>query len=171
MSLIEPTADRRSIGGMRATQFNLLDFPVANIQSFGGCDFTAHKLPSMDDQSFPNAEPQNDFVWFRLDESPKGDVGDLRPGHLVRILWLLDGLRKRWVVPLWELQLENQSVCLPTNGLLRVSEWVFCRNQANLVIVNIKCVWAAAHLICIPHTTYNYVNNTIDLVMFNRFWP
>jgi len=39
------------------------------------------------------------------------------------------------------------------------------------VLVNIKCVWAAAHLICIPGTKYYNINNTINQVMFNRFWP
>jgi hypothetical protein len=166
-----PTADRRGIGGMRATQFNLHNVPVANFQSFGGCDSTAHKLRCTDDQSFRNAEPRNDFVWFRVDEPPKGDVGDLQLAQLVRILRLQDGLRTRCVVLLRELQLENQGVCLPSNGLLRVSDKVFRRNQADLVVVNIQCVWAAAHLIRIPGTRYYYVNNTIDLVMFNHFWP
>jgi len=27
------------------------------------------------------------------------------------------------------------------------------------------------HLIRIPGTRYYYVNNSMDLVMFNRFWP
>jgi hypothetical protein len=156
---------------MRATQFNLLDVPVPNFHSFRGCDSTAHKLCCTDDKSFRNAEPRNDFVWFRVDDLPKGDVGDSRPAQLVRILWLQDGLRKRCVVLLRKLQLENQGVCLPSNGLLSVFDKVFRRNQADLVIVNIKCVWAAAHLIRIPGTRYYYVNNSIDLVMFNRFWP
>jgi len=166
-----PTADRRSIGGMRATQFNLLDVPVANFQPFAGCDSSAHKMHSTDDQWFRNVERRNDFVWFRVDEPPQGDVGDLCPAQPVRILQLQDGLRKRCVVLLQEFQLENQGVCVPSNGLLRVSHKVFRRNQADLVVVNIKCVWVGAHLICIPYTRYYYVNNTIDLVMFNRFWP
>jgi len=67
--------------------------------------------------------------------------------------------------------MKTKGVCLPSNGLLRVSDRVFHWNQADLVVVNINCVWAAGHLIRIPSTTYYYVNNTIDLVMFNRFWP
>ena len=90
-----PTANRKGIGGMRATQFNLLDVTVANFQSFGGCDSTAHKLRCTDDQSFRNAEPRNDFVWFRVDEPPKGDVGDLRPAQLLRIPQQQDGQRMR----------------------------------------------------------------------------
>jgi len=78
---------------------------------------------------------------------------------------------KRCVVLLRELQLENQGVCLPSNGLLSVSDKVIRRNQADFVVVNIKCVWAAGHLVGIPATIYYYVNNTIDQVMFNRFWP
>jgi len=128
-------------------------------------------LRCTDDQSFRNAESRNDFVWFRVDETPKGDVGDLRPAQLVRILRQQDGQRKRCVVHLRELQLENHGVYLPSNGLLRVSDNVFRRNQADLAVVNITCIWAAAHLIRIPGTRYYYVNNTIDLVMFNRFWP
>jgi len=74
-----PTADKRSIGGIHATQFNLLNVLVANFQSFSGCDSTAHNWCCTDNQSFHNAEPRNDFVWFRVNELLKGDVGDLRP--------------------------------------------------------------------------------------------
>jgi len=166
-----PTANRTGIGGICATLFNLLDVLVANSQSLGGCDSTAHELRCTDHQSFRNAEPRNNFVRFRVDEPPKGGVGDLRPLQLVRILRLQDGQRKRYVVLLRELQLENQGDCLPSNGLLRVSDKVFHRNQADFVVVNIECVWAAAHLIRIRCTRYYYVNKTIDLVMLNRFWP
>jgi len=164
-----PTSDRRGIAGMRATQFDLLNVPVANLQSFGGCDSTAHKLRWTDDKSFHNAQPRHDCVWFQVVEPPKGDVGDLPPAQHVRILRLQDGLRKRCVVLFRQLQLEKQSVCVPFNGLLRFSDKVFRRNQADLVVVNIKCIWAAAHLVHIPGTRYYYVNNAIDLVMFNRF--
>jgi len=156
---------------MRVTQFNLVDVRVANFQSFGGCDSTAHKSRCTDDESFRNGEPWNDFVWFRVDEPLKGEVGDLRLAQRVRILWLQDGQWKRCVVLLQELQLGNHGVCLPSNGLHSVCDKVFHRNQADLVIVNIKCIWAAAHLIPIPGTRYYYVNNNIDLVMFNPFWP
>jgi hypothetical protein len=103
---------------MCANQFNFLDIPVANFQSFGSCDPNAHKLRCTDNQSFRNAEPQSDFVWFRVDEPPKGDVEDLRPAQHVRILQLQDGLRKRCIVLLRELQLDNDGICLPSNGLL-----------------------------------------------------
>jgi len=79
-------------------------------------------------------------VWSCVDEPPKGDVGDLQPAQLVRILWLQDGLGKRCVVLLQELPLENQGIRLASNGLLGVSDEGFCRNQAELVVVNIKCV-------------------------------
>jgi len=166
-----PPTDRWGIGGMRASQFHLLDVPVANFQSIGSCDYTAHKLRSADDQSFRNVEPRNNFVWFCVDEPPRGDVGDLQPAQIVRILRLHDGQWKRCVVLLRELQLENQGVGLPSNGLLRVSCKVFRRNQADIVVVNFKSVWAAAHLIRIHCTRYYYVINNIDLVMFNNFWP
>jgi len=132
--------DRRGISGLCATQFNQLDLPVTDFQSFGGCDPTTHTLSCTDDRSFRNAEPQNNILWFWVDEPPKGDVGDLRPAHLVRILRLEDGQWKRCVVLLWEFQLENHGVCLPSNELLGVSDKVFCRNQAYLVVVNIKWV-------------------------------
>jgi len=135
-----PTTDGRGIGGMSATQFNLLDLPVANFQFFGSCDSTAHQLRCMVDQSLRTAEPQNNFMWFRVDEPPKGDVGELQLAQLVRILRLQDGQWKRCVVLLWELQLENQGVCLPCNGRLRVSDEVFRRDLADFVVVNIKCV-------------------------------
>jgi hypothetical protein len=151
-NLYIPTADTRGIGRMSATQCFLLDVPVANFQSFGGCDSTAHMLGCTDYQSFRNAEPRNDFVWFRVDEPPKCDVGDLQSAQLVRILPRQDGLRKRCVVLSWELQFENQGLCLPSNGLLRVFDKVFLLNEADLVVVNIKSVWAAAHLIRIPGT-------------------
>jgi len=67
---------------MHATQFNLHNVPVANIQSLGGCDSTAHRLLCTDNKSFRNAEPQNDLVWFWVDEPPKGDVGDLHQQQL-----------------------------------------------------------------------------------------
>jgi len=153
------------------TQFNLLFVPVANFQSFRSRDSTAHKLRCTDDQSFHNAEPRNDFVWFWVEEPPKGDVGDLRPAQLVRIVWLQHGLRRRYVVILRELQLENQGIRLPSNGLLRVCDKVFRRKQADLVVVNIKCLWVATRHIRIPGTRYYYVNNTINLVVFNHFWP
>ena len=89
----------------------------------------------------------------------------------MRILQLQEDLRKRCIVLFRELQLENQGLCLSTNALFRVSDKVFCRNQADLVVVNIKCVWAAKHLILIPRTRYYYVNNTINLLMFNCVWP
>jgi len=164
-----PTADRVSIGGICATQFNLLDVPVANFQTIGSRDSTSHRLRCTDDQSFCNAEPRNNFVWFWVDEPPKGNVGDLQPAQLVSILRLQDGLQKRCIVLLPELQLGNQGVCLLSNGLLRVSVRVFRQNQGNLVIVNIECILAAVHLIYIPSTRYYSVNNTLDLVMFNRF--
>jgi len=106
-----------------------------------------------------------------VDQPPKGDVGDLYLAHHVRILRLQDGLQQGCVVLLRELQLENQGVCLPSNGLLRVSNNAFGRKQANHILFNIKFAGAAAHLSRIPGTTYYYVNNTIDPVMFNRFWP
>jgi len=149
-----PTADRRGIGGMRATQFNLLDIPVANFQSFGGCDSTAHELRCTDDLSFHNAARRNNIVCFEIDEPPKSDVGDLRQAQFVKILWLQDHLQKRCVVLFRELQGENQGVCLPSNGLRRVSSKVFCRNQPDLVVVDIECIWAAVHLIWIPSTRY-----------------
>jgi hypothetical protein len=120
---------------MRPTQFNLLDVLVSNFQSFGGSDSSANMLSYTDDQWFRNAEHWKDFAWFRVDEPPIGDIGDLRSSQLVRILWLQEGLQKRCVVPLWELQLENQGVCLPSNGLLKVSDRVFHQNQADLVVV------------------------------------
>jgi hypothetical protein len=101
---------------------------------------------------------------------PKGEVGDLQPAQLERILLLQNGLRKRCFVLLWELQLENQGVYLPSNGQIIVSDKVFHRNQAHLVLVNIKYLWAAVYRICIPGTRYYYVNNTIDVVMLNHFW-
>ena len=166
-----PTADRRGIGWMCDTQYNLFDIPVANLQSFGSCDSTAHKLCCTDDQSFHDAYPPNDSVWFWIDEPLKRDVGDLWLANLVTILLLKHGLQMRCVALLWELQLENQGVYLPSSGLLRVSNKVFRWNQADLVVVTIKCEWAAAHLICIPGTRYCYVYITIGLVIFNRFWP
>jgi len=89
----------------------------------------------------------------------------------VKILRLQDGLQKRCLVPLRKLQLEIQGICLPSNGLAGVSDTVFHQNQANLEVVYIKCIWAAACLIPIPGTRYYYVNHTIDLVTFNPFWP
>jgi len=80
---------------MCPTQFNLLDVPVGNFQSFGGCDSTAQKLRCTDDQSFRSAEPWNDCLWFRVDKPPKGDVGDLRLAQLVRIVRLQDSLWMR----------------------------------------------------------------------------
>jgi len=164
-----PTTDRRSISGMPATQFNLLDVPVANSQFFGCCDSTAHKSRGTEDKSFCDAEPRNDFEWFWVDDPPKGDVGDLWPAQLVRILLMQHGLWKRCIVCLRELQFEIQGVCQPSNELLRVSDSIFRRNEANLVVVNINCIWATVHLIRIPSARYYNVNNTIDLVMFNRF--
>jgi len=167
-----PTMDRlRGISGMDATQFNVRDVPAATFQSFGVFDSTSHELCRMDDQSFRKTEPRNDFVWFRADELQNGDQGDLWLAQLVRILQLQDGLWKRCIVLLQELQLENQGVCQHSSGLLRVSDKVFGWNQANLVVVNVKWVWAATCLICIASIKYYYVNNTIDLVMFNHFWP
>jgi len=156
---------------MFAAQFNLLNVPVANFQSFRGCDSTARTLRYTDDQSFPNTEPWSDFVLFRIDERPNGDVVDSRLAGLVRILQRQDGLRKRCVVRLRVLQLENQGDCLLSNGLPGVYDKVFRRKQADYVVLYMKCIWEAAHLIHIPGTRFNYVNNTIDLVMFNHFWP
>jgi len=113
-----PTTDWGGIGGIRTTQFNLLDVLVANFQSFASCDSTTHKLRCKDDQSLHTAHPRNASVQFRVDERPKGDVLDLRPPQCVRILHLQDGLQKRCVVLFWELQLENQGVCLPSKGCL-----------------------------------------------------
>jgi len=39
------------------------------------------------------------------------------------------------------------------------------------VVVIIKSIWAAMHLDGIRSAGYFYVNNTIDRVVFNRFWP
>jgi len=166
-----PTSDRRGIGGTHATQFNLHDVLVAICQSFCSCDSTAHKFHCTDDQSFPNADRLNDFVWFRADKPPKGDIVDSRPAQPGTILCPQDGLWNTCVVLLWELQLETKGICLPSNGLLRVSDKVFHRNQANLVIVGIKYRWVGVDLICIPATIHYYVNNGIDQVIFNRFRP
>lgn len=76
---------------------------MAPLKSFGGCDYTAHLLRCTDEESFCNAEPLNDIVWFRVDEQPQGEVVDLRPAQPVMILQLQDGLQKRWVVLLREL--------------------------------------------------------------------
>jgi hypothetical protein len=113
---------------MCATKLNLLDGPVANFQSFISCPATVHKLCCTDDQSFRNAKPQNKIVWFWRSELPKGDVEDLRPAQLVKILWLQDGLRKRCIVLLWKLQLENQGIFQPSNGQLKVSNKDFSQN-------------------------------------------
>jgi len=83
---------------MPATQLKLLDVPVANFQSFGGCDVTAHKLRCTDDQVFGNNEPLTNVMWVRMDEPPEYDVSDVRPAQLVRKLWIHDGLWKRCVV-------------------------------------------------------------------------
>jgi hypothetical protein len=156
---------------MGGTEFNLLDVPVANFQSFSGCDSTAHTVCCTDNQSFHNTERSNDFVLFCVDTPLTGDIADLRPAQLVRIPLLLDGPQTRCLVLLQELQLENQGLCLSSNGLLRVSDNGFSRNQADHAVVNIKCVRAGTNLICIPRTRYYYVNNTINLVMYNHFWP
>jgi hypothetical protein len=74
-----PITNRRGIGVMHATHFNLLHIPLTNFQSFHRYDSPAHMLHCMDDRSFCIAEPRNDFVSFRLDEMPKADVGDLQP--------------------------------------------------------------------------------------------
>jgi hypothetical protein len=60
-----------------ATQFNLDNVLVANIQSFGGCDSTAHQMRCTDNQSLCNGAPWNDYVRFWVDELPNGDVGDI----------------------------------------------------------------------------------------------
>jgi hypothetical protein len=60
---------------------------------------------------------------------------------------------------------------LPSNTLLRVSDKVFCRNQVDLAVVNIKCIGVAMHLSHIPGTKYYNVNYTLKLVIFNRFCP
>ena len=65
-----PTTDTRGIGGMHATEFNLLDVLMANCQSFGCCDSTAHMLHCTDNQVFRNANPRNDFLSFWVDECP-----------------------------------------------------------------------------------------------------
>jgi len=83
-----PTADKSGIGEMHATEFDLLYVPVVNFQSSGGADSTAPELNRIDDQSFRNTELWNDFLWFWIEAPPKGDVGDSRPAHLVRILRL-----------------------------------------------------------------------------------
>ena len=95
-------------------------------------------LRCTDDQLFGNADARNDIVWLLVDKPPKGDVGDLRLAQRVRILRLQDGLRKRCVVLLRELKLQIQPICFPSHGLRRVSDKVFCQNQADQVIVNIK---------------------------------
>jgi len=125
---------------MCATKFNLHDVPKDIFQSFGERNSTAHKLRCTDDQSFGNADAQNDIVWLLIDKPPKGDVGDLRLAQRVRILRLQDGLWKRCVVLLPELKLQIQHICLPSNGLHRVSDEVCCQIQADLVVVNIKSV-------------------------------
>jgi hypothetical protein len=62
---------------MHATQFNLLDVPVSNLQSFRVCNSTHHKLHCTNDQLFGNNASRNDFRLFQVDEPPKGDVWDL----------------------------------------------------------------------------------------------
>jgi len=127
-----PNADRRGVGGMHATWFSLHGVPVANYQFFCGGDSTAHPLRCTDHQSFHNAEPRNNWARLRVDEPPEGDVGDLWPAQLLRILWVQDALRERLVVLLRELQLETKGLCLHSNELLRVSNIVFRGDQANL---------------------------------------
>lgn len=156
---------------MGATQLNLLDVAVATFRSFFCCDSTTHTWRCIDGQSCRDANHQNDFGWFQVDEPPKRDAGDFRLAQLVTILQLQDGLRKRCVVLLQEVHCGTQRGYLPSNGLLRVWNDVFCRNQADHVVVNIRCIWAAMHLIRIPSTRYHHVNSAINLVMFNRFWP
>jgi len=56
-----------------------------------------------------------------------------------------------------------------SNGLHTVSNKIFCQNQADIVLDNVKYIWAAAHRIFIPCTAYYYGNNTIELFMINCF--
>ena len=87
------------------------------------------------------------------------------------ILQLQDGLWKRCIVHLWELQLENQHNAVHSNRLCIVSNNCLHQNQADYVIVNILSIWPTMRLIFLPGTRYYHVNNAVDLVMFNCFWP
>jgi len=81
-----PTADGWSIGGMHTRQFKLLDGLVVNFQCFCCCDSTAHTIRCTGDLSFGNAQPWNEYLQFRIEDVLKGNVGELRPAHSVRIV-------------------------------------------------------------------------------------
>jgi len=101
---------------------------VTRFQSDSGCDSIADMMHCTGDLSFRISDPLNNFVWFQVGEPLNGNVGDLGLAQLVRILWLQDGVQMRCIDLLQKLWLENKDVCLPCDGLCRVSTRVFHRN-------------------------------------------
>jgi hypothetical protein len=169
-----PELDKSTVEGFAVTRYKVLKVPVANFQTVGSEEYTTHRLLCTGAEKF-HGTVRNDFIWMRIsDNCDFGDVGDLRPAQLIRILQLQDPqhpdqLRK--VVVVRELKVENNGNCMLGTGLLKVSDIQYRPQQSDLLVASVQTVHSAAHLLRIPSTRSYYVNNTIDLATFNWAWP
>jgi hypothetical protein len=166
--------DRATVEGFAVTRYKVLQVPVANFQTVGDREYITHRLLCTGAETFHGAI-RNDFIWMRIsDGRDLGDVGDLRPAQLIRILQVQDPQRDEqpWkVIVVRELKIENDGNCMPDTGLLKVSDIHYRPQQRDLLVASIQTVHSAAHLLRIPDTRSYYVNNTIDLATFNWAWP
>jgi hypothetical protein len=169
-----PQLDKATVEGFAVTRYKVLTVPVANFQTVGNQEYTTHRLLCTGADTFHGAV-RNDFIWMRISDNRKfGDVGDLRPAQLIRILQVRDHQqpdKPRRVVVVRELKVENNGNCMPGTGLLKVSHIHYRPQQSDLLVASIQTVHSAAHLLRIPGTQSYYVNNTIDLATFNWAWP
>lgn len=78
---------------------------------------------------------------------------------------------QRYTTLSWVLQHENQGVCAPGLGLVRVSYQVVIHDLANNIIVNIEWVQVAVDMIYISWTQYYSWNHLINLVIISWVWP
>jgi hypothetical protein len=166
--------DKATVEGFAVTRYKVLKVPVANFQTVGNQEYTTHRLLCTGADTF-HGTVRNDFIWMRIsDNHDFGDVGDLRPAQLIRILQVQDPQQPdqlHKVVVVRELNVENNGNCMPGTGLLKVSDIQYRPQQRDLLVASIQTVHSAAHLLRIPRTRSYYVNNTINLATFNWVWP
>jgi hypothetical protein len=148
-----------------------LDVPVTRFQVYGSEESEVHHLRCTGDSPFRNGGPRNDDIFLAVEDPGNCDLHDVEPARLVRLLQFYDGIREHQVALVRRYVLTSASCCEPHTGLVRVQlPPLGVRHTVDLDVVNIKSIRQAAHLVQVPNTSDFFVNNTVDLKVFNTIY-